>query len=119
MEDVYNPNNPSPYYTFLLSHILNTIHYHRDKNRILKIIELSNLSQHFLLLLSNLPLIRFIFSLYVVKVFDDTGIARDIGNLQVTCSKNDIGCIWSGDLRNIQVICLKCSLLKSTCVYRN
>ena len=42
MEDGYSPNNPSPYYTFLLSHILNTIYYHRDKNRILKIIELSN-----------------------------------------------------------------------------
>ena len=41
MEDVYNPSSPSPYYTFLLSHILNTIHYYyRDKNRILKIIEI-------------------------------------------------------------------------------
>ena len=47
-------------------------------------------------------------SIYWIQVFDDTGIARDVGNLQIMCSRNEKGCTWKGDLRNMQVIMCVC-----------
>ena len=36
-------------------------------------------------------------------MFDDTGIARMVGDLQVKCTNNEHGCEWIGDFRELQV----------------
>ena len=38
------------------------------------------------------------------QVFDDIGVARMIGDLQVKCSCHTDGCTWVGELSNLQVI---------------
>ena len=55
-------------------------------------------------------------------------MARDVGNLQIMCSRNEIGCTWKGELRNMQVImcvcvcisayaCMCVSACRRECVY--
>ena len=41
-----------------------------------------------------------------LQVFEDTGIARMAGDLQVKCTNNEQGCGWIGDLRDLQVLLL-------------
>ena len=46
-------------------------------------------------------------SIYIfLQVFEDTGIARMVGDLQVKCTNNVQGCLWIGDLRDLQVLLL-------------
>lgn len=35
------------------------------------------------------------------KVFDDLGIERMVNDLKVYCTKRDNGCVWTGELRNL------------------
>ena len=36
-------------------------------------------------------------------MFEDLGVARQIGDLQVKCGNHDNHCEWIGELRNLQV----------------
>ena len=53
----------------------------------------------------------FIYIYIYLQVFEDTGIARMVGDLQVKCTNNEQGCGWIGDLRDVQVLLLLLLLL--------